>query len=108
MDKRGKLGQIIVGVSLLCFIASGIGHLNGYSEGVRDTGVRYKAHYENNYTLAPQDTRFLMWVEECPLCGGELECEYSIVSDLGHKGCKTCNAGFEFTGTEGVVFNEGR
>lgn len=53
-------------------------------------------------TICPKDTRFIMWVEECQ-CGGELECEYSIVSDLGFKNCNDCRAGYEFTGSEGVI-----
>lgn len=64
-----------------------LGFLIGYVLAIKVTSI--------DYTLAPKETRYLMWVEKCPKCGGELECGYSIINESGYKECKTCQEGIE-------------
>ena len=52
--------------------------------------------YSENF-VAPKETKYIMWLEECPACGGEVECDYSVAVDEGYKDCKSCGSTIKFT-----------
>lgn len=91
-SKLNDVGFFSIITLILCIISFLYGAIMTYSEP----------------TKYPTDMRFYMWVEPCSNCGSDMECEYSVASNLGHKSCASCDSSYEYEiqDDKEVVVNE--